>query len=108
MYLTYCGVHTDRKKTLVKALSEDIYDTLSEVLATGTQIQQLGIVAAEREVYLRIHKHYALECHHDIVHLRSVRLQELSSCRNVEEQVLNHEITSHGTCHRLLVEYLAT
>ena len=49
-----------------------------------------------------INEYDTFESCQDIIQLGSIRLQELTTRRHIEEQVINLEITSHRTGNRLL------
>ena len=92
---THRCVDVQRKKVLIDFLAEDVNDALSQT--AGTEIIHLVVVIVERESYLGIYKGYALESAYNVVKFGGVRLQELPSCRNIEEEILNLEVASNGT-----------
>ena len=92
---THRCVDVQRQKVLIDFLAEDVHDALSQT--AGTEIIHLVVVIIKRESYLGIYKGYALESAYNVVKFGGVRLQELPSCRNIEEEILNLEVASDGT-----------
>ena len=92
---THRRVDIERQKVLIDFLAEDVNDALSQT--AGTEIIHLVVVIIKRESYLGIYKGYTLESAYNVVKFGGVRLQELPSCRNIEEEILYLEVASDGT-----------
>ena len=86
-------LHLHRQQLLAKLLAEDAHDTLQA--SAGRQLHQLTAIAGEGEGNRRVDQGNALELLYDVVQLRLVRLEELTSCRYVEEEVAHLEV---GSC----------
>ena len=92
---THRCVDVQRQKVLIDFLAEDVHDALSQT--AGTEIIHLVVVIIKRESYLGIYKGYTLESAYNVVKFGGIRLQELPSCRNIKEEILNFEVASDGT-----------
>ena len=57
---------------------------------------------------MRINQYYALKSIDDIIQFGGVRLQKLASCRYIEEEILNQEITSYRARTRFLIRKTTT
>ena len=90
-----------RQQLMIEALAEDIQDALAQI--GSTEIENLGLIAAQREVDLRIHQGDTLESSKDIIQLGRIRLQELPSCGYIIEYIIDGEDTSHRTGAWLLL-----
>ena len=55
-----------------------------------------------------INQSYTLKGSNDVVELCRVGFQELSACRNIIEEVANHEVAAHRASTRLLTSNLAS
>ena len=64
--------------------------------------EQFCTITMKRETDLRIHQYDTFKGCQDIIQLCSIRLQELPSGRNIEEEILYQEVTAHRTSHGLL------
>ena len=93
-------INRQGKQVLIDFLAENVNNPLA--LVARPEAEQLGAIAVESELHLRIDKHYALERGDDIVHLGRVRLEKLSSCRHIIKQVIHLEVASFGTGTNLL------
>ena len=84
--------------------AKHISNTLTQM--TRPQVHQFLSIAVKNKMDIRIYQYNTFESRQDIIQFRSVRLQEFPSCRNIEEQVLNFEITADRTCYRFLAHHL--
>ena len=103
--LADAGFHTHLQQVLVDTLAKDINDALTK--AACAEVEHFGSVAVEGECDIRIDQCDTFESRQDIVEFRSIRLQEFTTGRNIEEQVLNDEVTAFGTRTRLLTDKTA-
>ena len=97
-------IYLYRQQHLVETLAKHIDDTLSE--ATRTEVYQFGAIAMQREGDVGIDESDAFVCRKDIVQFGGIGLQELTSCRDIEEEVVNNEVTAYWTRDRLLLHHL--
>ena len=98
--LTHGGFYIHRQQLMIEALAENIQDALPEI--GSTEIENLRLIAAQREVDLRIHQGYTLKSGKDIIQLGRIRFQELPSCGYIIEYIIDGEDTSHRTGARFL------
>ena len=82
-YLHQRCLHLNRQQLFAKLLAEDADDALQ--VAACRQLHQLIAIARKGEGNRRIDQGNALEVLYDVVQLRLVRLEELPSCRHIEE-----------------------
>ena len=99
-YLAHSGFHIYRQQIVIKLLAEDIQNALAKI--RRPQIEHFRAIAAQGKGNLRIHQGDALKGSQDIIQFGGVRLEELSSSRNIIEDVAHREDGSHGTGTRLL------
>ena len=99
-HLAHGGFHIHRQQVMIELLAKDIQNTLAQI--RRTKIEHLGAIAAQGKGNLRIHQGDALKGCQDIIQFGGVRLEELSSSRNIIEDVAHREDGSHGTGTRLL------
>ena len=106
VYLSHRCLYVHRKKVLVEFLSEDVYYALSQT--ARIKMEQFCAVAVQGKLYVGIYEYYPFKGGEYVIQLRSIRLQELPSCGDVEEEVLYAEVTSCGTRYQFLTYHLAS
>ena len=79
----------DRQQLTVIIFSEEPDDTLFQ--SAGIEMEELLIIADIGEAHLRVHHCYSEELIIDMAELRIIRLQEVTSCRDIKEEVFHHE-----------------
>ena len=99
--LAHGSLDIHRQQLMIESLAEDIQDALAQI--GSTEIENLGLIAAQREVDLRIHQGDTLESSKDIIQLGRIRLQKLPSCGYIIEYIIDGEVTSHRTGAWLLL-----
>ena len=88
--IAYRCLYVNGQYVVIEFLAEHIYYTLSQ--AAFTQVEHLHAIAMERKVYLWINKHNTLKSSKDVIKFRRVRLQEFTSCRDVEEYIVYRKV----------------
>ena len=98
--LTHRRIDTDRQEVLSVTSSIDIGNALAQ--RTCPQVHQFLSVAVECEADVRIDQHNAFESRQDVVQLCSIGLEELTTCRDIEEKVADQKAAAHRTGTRFL------
>ena len=66
------------------------------------EIVYLVAVADELESHIGVHEGDSLKLGDDVCQFCLVRLQKFSSCRHIEEEVVDREVAAFRACHRFL------
>ena len=92
---THGGMHLHRQEILAVLTAKHIADALAQTACL--EVHHLRAVMMEGEVDGGIHECDPLEGGQDITEFGGVGLQELPTRGNVEEEILDLEVTTHGT-----------
>ena len=94
------GLNLHGKEAVGKTVAEDAGDALFQ--ARRGEAEQRGAVVCQREGDVGVHEHDAFQLGGDVGEFRLVGLQELTACRDIEEEVLDDEVGAYGTGRGLL------
>ena len=93
--LTHGRFHIYRQQVLIETFPKNISNTLTK--RTTPQVHQFLSITMKREVDLWIDKDNPFKGSQDVIQLRRIRLQELTSCRNIEKKILHFKTTTDRT-----------
>ncbi len=100
-----CGCR-HRDHLFFNRFTEQVGDPLLE--RTAHQLVDQGVIMDQLQIYLRIDQCHTFKFTGDIGELHGIFFQKFPSGRDIEKQILDHQIATHSACHGFLGFNLGT
>ena len=101
--LTHRRIDTDRQQVLSIAASIHISNALTQ--RSAMQIHEFLTITVQSKIDFRINQDDTFKRRQNIIQLRRIGFQELTTCRNIKEDIADREAATYCTGTRFLTLY---